>query len=139
MTVSSDSDMLSMIIRTNLIAPDILINSTDKNKFNIQLEKLITEASDPSSIYYIKEDIFYRRLIDCTLRTVTQSGLNCPLIFDSWSCYNSTLAGTMMWEYCPDKPILNFDITKSSSKYCTEEGTWWVHPNMVQLHWVHRP
>ena len=117
-----------MIIRTNLIAPDVLINSTDKNEFNIQLEKLITEASDPSSIYYIEEDIFYRRLIDCTLRTVTQSGLNCPLIFDSWSCYNSTPAGTMMWEYCPDKPILNFDITKSSSKYCTEEGTWWVHP-----------
>ena len=34
----------------------------------------------------------------------------------------------MMTETCPNKPLLNFDMGKSSTKYCTEEGTWWVHP-----------
>ena len=120
-----------MIIRTNLHAPDVLIKSSDKKEFNLQLEQLISNASDPNSLFYIEDDILYRRLIDCTLRLVNSASHEeeCPLIFDSWSCYNATKAGSMMLESCPSKPILNFDITKFSKKLCTEDSTWWVHPH----------
>ena len=53
----------------------------------------------------------------------------CPLIFDSWSCYNQTAAGSVMTEPCPSKPQLNFDTKKSSSKMCGVDGSWWVHPD----------
>ena len=53
----------------------------------------------------------------------------CPLIFDSWSCYNSTPAGSVMTEPCPYKPQLNFLPNNTSWKMCREDGTWWVHPN----------
>ena len=119
-----------MIIKTNLLSPDILINTSSKIEFNLRLQNLLTEASTPGSLYYIEEDLFYRRLIDCTLRLAPMviNDESCPLIFDSWSCYNSTPAGEFMYEPCPDKPELNFDTDKMSSKYCTENGSWWVHP-----------
>ena len=52
----------------------------------------------------------------------------CPFIFDSWSCYNRTPAGTFQLEPCPDKTHLNFDLDQMSSKLCTETGEWWRHP-----------
>ena len=126
----SGKAMLSMIIRTNLISPDILINVTDKNQLNAQLEDIITQASNHNSSYYIQEDHFYQRMIDCTLRLAyTDPHVpRCPLIFDSWSCYNSTPAETVMTESCPSMPNFNFAEDKFSTKVCTAEGTWWVHP-----------
>ena len=52
----------------------------------------------------------------------------CPFIFDSWSCYNRTPPGTFQYEPCPDKPQLNFDVSRTSSKFCTPDGQWWLHP-----------
>ena len=53
---------------------------------------------------------------------------NCPIIFDSWSCFNSTLPGLTQQEMCPDLPDLGFDRSRKAEKYCTDDGQWWVHP-----------
>ena len=52
----------------------------------------------------------------------------CPLIFDSWSCFNLTEAGTTQHEACPRLPDLGFDPARTAEKYCDETGEWWVHP-----------
>ena len=114
--------MLPMIIRTNIIAPDVIIQfSTWKTHHPSKWPKV-------NFLHWRR--FIYQRSIDCTLRmaSITSDLIGCPLVFDSWSCYNATPAGTMMWEFSPNKPILNFDIIKTSSKYCTDKGTWWVHP-----------
>ena len=52
----------------------------------------------------------------------------CPLIFDSWSCFNATAAGSSQREACPHFPDLGFVSGHEAVKTCAEDGSWWVHP-----------
>ncbi|XP_059094857.1 calcitonin gene-related peptide type 1 receptor-like [Tigriopus californicus] len=52
----------------------------------------------------------------------------CPVIFDSWNCWRATRVGQIQHQSCPNFPHLGFDPARNASKFCTEYGTWWVHP-----------
>ena len=47
----------------------------------------------------------------------TLSNDNCPMVFDSWSCWNSTAPGTVQEQPCPNFPHLGFS-PKSKLNVC---------------------
>ncbi|CAH1788541.1 unnamed protein product [Owenia fusiformis] len=54
--------------------------------------------------------------------------LYCNRTFDSWGCWNDTLAGTKAYTKCPGF-IKGFDPGLSTAfKDCNKDGTWWRHP-----------
>ncbi|KAI9556162.1 putative DH31 receptor [Daphnia sinensis] len=53
--------------------------------------------------------------------------LYCPPTFDGWSCWNATPAGRISVAPCPYF-ITGFDPQRMAHKVCTEEGTWFRHP-----------
>ena len=118
-----------MIIRSNLRSPDLVINASDP--LEASLNNLLAQITDPSSLYFIESKYLFFRLFDCAqraLQTSFQPG-NCPLIFDSWSCWNSTPPGQDMHETCPSLVNLGFRPDRLAEKHCREDGTWWVHPD----------
>ena len=119
-----------MIIRTNLQSPDIFID--ESLPLQSALEKLLNQIMDPASAHFISTEYFMLRLIECTgrinLTSHDTSSPHCPLIFDSWSCFNASQPGEDQHESCPDLPDLGFDSSRVASKHCDESGAWWVHP-----------
>ena len=71
------------------------------------------------------------RLLDCINRALQQpyDPENCPFIFDSWSCFNSTSPGVTQTEQCPNFVNLGFNQARKAEKSCMEDGDWWVHPD----------
>ena len=117
-----------MIIRSNLRSPDLVINTSDN--LDASLNSLLAQNIDPSSLYFIESEYLLSRLIDCgqrALQTSFQPG-NCPIMFDSWSCWNSTTPGQNMYEKCPNFVNLGFGPERFAEKHCREDGTWWIHP-----------
>nr|XP_050866511.1 calcitonin gene-related peptide type 1 receptor-like isoform X1 [Vespula vulgaris]XP_050866512.1 calcitonin gene-related peptide type 1 receptor-like isoform X1 [Vespula vulgaris]XP_050866513.1 calcitonin gene-related peptide type 1 receptor-like isoform X1 [Vespula vulgaris]XP_050866514.1 calcitonin gene-related peptide type 1 receptor-like isoform X1 [Vespula vulgaris]XP_050866515.1 calcitonin gene-related peptide type 1 receptor-like isoform X1 [Vespula vulgaris] len=51
----------------------------------------------------------------------------CPTIFDGWSCWPDTPAGSTAYIPCPDF-ITGFDASLKAHKYCEINGTWFRHP-----------
>ena len=119
-----------MIIRTNLRSPDIFID--ESLPLQSALEKVLNEIMDPSSAHFISSKIFLLRLIECTgrinLTSLDSSSPHCPLIFDSWSCFNASQPGEDQSENCPDLSDLAFDPERIATKHCDQNGSWWVHP-----------
>ena len=119
-----------MIIRTNLRSPDIFIE--ESLPLQSALENLLTEILDPSSDHFISSEYFMLRLIECTgrlnLTSVDSSTPLCPLIFDSWSCFNASRPGEDQYENCPDLSDLGFQPQRKAAKHCDQNGTWWIHP-----------
>ena len=54
---------------------------------------------------------------------------NCPMVFDSWSCWNESQPGTIQEQPCPNFPHLGFSSNRPAFKVCTDEGHWWRHPD----------
>ncbi|XP_047490795.1 calcitonin gene-related peptide type 1 receptor-like isoform X1 [Penaeus chinensis] len=54
-------------------------------------------------------------------------GPYCPRIFDGWSCWNDTPAGTRAFVQCPDF-IPGFDPDRKGHKDCEEGGQWFSDP-----------
>ena len=79
-----------MIIRSNLNAQDLVINASDP--LETSLNYILTLNTNPSSLYFIESEYLLFRLYDCVKRVVQTSFNpgNCPIMFDSWSCWNST-------------------------------------------------
>ena len=119
-----------MIVRTNLRSPDIFID--ESRPLQSALENLLNEIMDPSSSHFISSEYFVLRLIECTgrvnLTSLDSSSPQCPLIFDSWSCFNATQPGEDQYENCPDLSDLGFDPERLATKHCDQNGSWWVHP-----------
>ncbi|XP_020710326.2 calcitonin gene-related peptide type 1 receptor-like isoform X2 [Athalia rosae] len=55
------------------------------------------------------------------------SELFCPAVFDGWSCWPSTPAGTTAFARCPDF-LTGFDGTRMAHKDCEANGEWYRHP-----------
>ncbi|XP_011499887.1 PREDICTED: calcitonin gene-related peptide type 1 receptor-like [Ceratosolen solmsi marchali] len=51
----------------------------------------------------------------------------CPAIFDGWSCWPNTPAGTTAYTPCPSF-VTGFDPTLIAHKECEPNGTWFMHP-----------
>ncbi|XP_059488895.1 calcitonin gene-related peptide type 1 receptor-like isoform X2 [Neocloeon triangulifer] len=57
-----------------------------------------------------------------------KDGINvCPMTFDGWSCWDFTLPGDTAFASCP-KYMTGFDPTRFAFRKCTENGTWFKHP-----------
>ncbi|XP_064456915.1 parathyroid hormone/parathyroid hormone-related peptide receptor-like [Ornithodoros turicata] len=60
-----------------------------------------------------------------------KSELLCPPIWDGILCWDSIPANTT-WEVpCPAYPY-GFDTSRTASKYCTENGSWYMNPDHGQ-------
>ena len=118
-----------MIIRSNLNTQDMVINVSDP--LETSLKQILTLNTDPSSSYFIQSEYLLFRLYDCVKRVLQTSFHpgNCPVMFDSWSCWNSTPPGMAQYERCPNFVNLGFRPDRFAEKYCREDGTWWVHPD----------
>ena len=117
-----------MIVRTNLASPDYVIEASDP--LEESLSTLLNLSTDPSSLYLIDNKYILHRLLDCANRALQsryQSDF-CPVIFDSWSCWNSTPPDSVALEQCPHFLGLGFRPDRLAEKKCTVDGNWWVHP-----------
>ena len=119
---------LYMIVRTNLDSPNYVIS--DEEPLQSSLNNLLRLAADPTSIYFINNEYVLYRLLDCTKLALIQDAKPkaCPIMFDSWSCWNSTESSTTQVTQCPNFVNLGFLADRMATKKCTEFGTWWVHP-----------
>ena len=117
-----------MIVRTNLESPDFVIS--DEDSLQSSLNNLLRLATDPTSKYFIENEYILYRLLDCAKQSI-QEEYNpnyCPIIFDSWSCWNSTEPNSTEFTQCPNFVNLGFRPDLLAAKECTGDGTWWVHP-----------
>ncbi|KAL1122183.1 hypothetical protein AAG570_003588, partial [Ranatra chinensis] len=56
---------------------------------------------------------------------------HCVPVFDGWSCWNTTPAGETAFAPCPDF-LTGFDRNRFAFRKCTENGTWFRHPDTGQ-------
>ena len=120
--------VLEMIIRSNLKSQDVKINGNNSAEFEKNLFSFLHQVSDNTSQYYLGDDYIFNKLINCTKRVFKKSQDECPLIFDSWSCFNATPSGTFQTEPCPEFQMMKFSSSRLALKYCDTDGGWWVHP-----------
>jgi len=113
-----------MLIRGSVHAPDVIIQAQNRDQFDLLVDHYMnlnsTTMVPPSS--YLME-----RLLTCTNMVLDLPPTSCPLVFDSWSCFNYTTPGEEAQAHCPAFPQLMFSEEKVATKYCTQEGRWWVH------------
>jgi calcitonin receptor-like len=120
--------MLKIIIRANLQSPDISISARNISDFKVYIIEFFKLVRENHSIFYLEDPYLFNRLIECTSRIQPTPVENCPLIFDSWSCFNPTSPRNEMTESCPNFPNLKFSGERFASKTCDTNGSWWVHP-----------
>ncbi|XP_014256662.1 calcitonin gene-related peptide type 1 receptor-like isoform X2 [Cimex lectularius] len=94
-------------------------------------------TDDVSNETYIdlNADILNVRRTQC-LEFINESkpleGLHCEPVFDTWTCWPATLAGSVATNPCPHF-IVGFDPSRKAHKVCTENGTWFRHPESGQI------
>ena len=117
-----------MIVRTNLDAPDFVIG--DEDNLQSSLNNLLHLATDPTSKFFIDNEYILYRLFDCAKLALQKEDNpnSCPIMFDSWSCWNSTEPSTTQYTQCPNFVNLGFLADRMATKECTASGSWWVHP-----------
>ena len=117
------------IFRPNLHSSDVEIsNNADMEQ---TLTNLLTEIRNPESAQFISSDYLRLRLLECVARVRQQGPVpldHCPMIFDSWSCFDSAAPGSEQRESCPVFPELGYSASREAVKICGEDGLWWRHP-----------
>ena len=89
------NDMFDMVIKTSSEDADIHIMEETKDAFERRCLELVSKKKLD---YIIKDEHMLHRFLDCTQRiSVTIPG-KCPLIFDSWSCFNASSDNSIMTE-----------------------------------------
>ncbi|XKL65234.1 hypothetical protein PGB90_008654 [Kerria lacca] len=79
----------------------------------------------------------FKRLKECVQMNITQhsqlntSNVYCPLVFDGWTCWNTTPAGTTSVNQCPNF-ITGFDPHRTAFRECDSNGSWFIHPDTGQ-------
>ncbi|XP_059093094.1 diuretic hormone receptor-like isoform X2 [Tigriopus californicus] len=64
-------------------------------------------------------------LVDVSAPTLEASDLDfCPIVFDGWSCVNSTPAGSTIKFPCPNFLHFNYDKDNWAYRECSSEGHW---------------
>ncbi|XP_055953522.1 parathyroid hormone/parathyroid hormone-related peptide receptor-like isoform X1 [Argiope bruennichi] len=98
------------------------MNSSVKNSshhFSQQQQLYVLRDSQLKCIYSMNET------------SQPQDGLYCPQTWDGAFCWPYAAAGTLVVKPCPDY-VHGFNPNATASKYCSENGTWWVHPDLKQ-------
>ncbi|XP_071746259.1 diuretic hormone receptor isoform X2 [Lepeophtheirus salmonis] len=62
---------------------------------------------------------------DCEERENFSENLGCPIVFDGWSCINTTLPGSNILFPCPNFEHLNFQPKNFASRQCNWDGKWY--------------
>ncbi|XP_068626541.1 calcitonin receptor-like [Battus philenor] len=82
---------------------------------------------------------FMGKMNECYSRLLTNAppldlglGPYCKPIFDGFTCWGATPAGTTAQNSCPDF-IADFDGTQTVSKRCSEDGTWAVDSKSLKV------
>lgn len=57
----------------------------------------------------------------------TENQLYCPYRFDGYVCWPRTIAGTTVYQKCPDF-VTGFSNRLLAHKECHQNGTWYTHP-----------
>ena len=117
-----------MIMRLVTEENDILIAEDSIDAVYTKFEELLRQHLLKQVEMTENDEYLLSRLFDCVQRVSKTIPGSCPLIFDSWSCFNSTPAGSVQKEPCPDFEIFNFSPSRFASKECDEKGSWLVHP-----------
>ena len=113
--------VLEMIIRSSLTSKDVHILGDTEKTFYENLLTFLTQVKDNQSQHYQPDEYVFHRLIDCTQRVKNDDQDGCPVIFDSWSCFNSTSSGSFQTEPCPEFKTMAFSSDCLGSKYCDVE------------------
>jgi hypothetical protein len=108
--------MLEIIIRSNLNSPAVHIFGDTMEVFHRRLLAFLDLVTNSQSEHFIDNEYILHRLLDCTQRVPRNSSESCPVIFDSWSCFNATTSGTFQTEPCPDFPLMKFSPERMASK-----------------------
>ena len=120
--------MFEMIIRSNMKSSDVHIVGETIHVFKERLFSFLDQINNRNSNHFIEDDYIFHKVLDCTQRVTEMIPGSCPLIFDSWSCFNASAAETFQTEPCPDIPMMKFSPERLAFKYCDVSGAWWVHP-----------
>lgn len=122
-----------MIIRPLPDWNETLIRSRSNTNFWRKVDAFLNDTMDQMQYYYGEEMDYdpLLRLRSCLSvfsdTEKTESTANCPMVFDSWSCWNSTAPGTVQEQPCPNF-VLGFSPKRPAFKKCMENGEWWRHP-----------
>ena len=125
-----DSAKPLMIIQANL--KSITLKIYEEDSLPSKINEYLTTVNDKDSPFYIESEYLMNRLLNCfktALSYDSYNSQNCPIMFDSWSCWNSTAPGSFQYSSCPNFVNLGFTEDKMAEKECMEDGTWWVHPD----------
>ena len=119
-----------MIIQANLNSSSLEIYRHES--LPSKINEILTKVNDKDSPYYIESEYLMNRLLNCFKTVLSYDSYepqNCPMIFDSWSCWNSTAPGNFQYASCPNFINLGFTDDKKAEKQCMEDGAWWIHPD----------
>ena len=120
-----------MVIRTSSEDADIHIVEETKDA----LERICLDLASKKRLdFIIKDEYMLHQFLDCTQRISGTISGNCPLSFDSWSCFNASSAHSIMTELCPTSPLMKCSPDQQALQYCDKNGSWWVHP-LTNLYW----
>ncbi|XP_023342179.1 calcitonin gene-related peptide type 1 receptor [Eurytemora carolleeae] len=95
-----------------------------------ELQKIFRLVLNPDSTYFIPNKYIMNRLLECAklFSLEPEPPGVCPLVFDSWSCFRATPQNTVQYSSCPQIYQLNYREENLAEKFCTSNGTWWIHP-----------
>ena len=125
-----DSAKPLMIIQANL--KSITLKIYEEDSLPSKINEYLTTVNDKDSPFFIESEYLMNRLLNCfktALSYDSYNSQNCPIMFDSWSCWNSTSPGFFQYSSCPNFVNLGFTDDKMAEKECMEDGTWWIHPD----------
>ncbi|XP_039281620.1 calcitonin gene-related peptide type 1 receptor isoform X1 [Nilaparvata lugens] len=78
----------------------------------------------------LKEDCDHKRrlkLVSAAEGVTEIEELQCPAVFDGFTCWDATPAGENAFAPCPDF-VTGFEKTRFAFRSCMENGTWFRHP-----------
>ncbi|XP_049884672.1 calcitonin gene-related peptide type 1 receptor-like isoform X2 [Pectinophora gossypiella] len=93
------------------------IELADNPKFQL-LDNLIKEC-------YLK-NVNHSRVLP-TNKIYNNDGPFCPRTFDGFACWDATPASATAMQPCPEF-VIGFDPRRFAFKRCTDNGTWFMHP-----------
>ncbi|RZF40191.1 hypothetical protein LSTR_LSTR012445 [Laodelphax striatellus] len=102
--------------------------------FVLRERKAMMAGNNTTTEIVYEEEIIKQKYQQCMiqLELMNQTGPHleepyCKGVFDGWSCWPDTPAGTVAFAPCPEF-ITGFDPTFMAHKDCTINGTWFKHP-----------
>ena len=119
-----------MIIQATLNSSTLDIYN--KDCLPSKIKDILNKVTDINSPYFIESEYLMSRLLNCfksALSYESHDPQDCPIMFDSWSCWNSTASSSYQYTTCPRFANLGFTEDKMAEKECMEDGTWWIHPD----------